>query len=123
MAGLDFSLNRLKLKEAMKKLLGIMIAKNSTAKMIAVLRDARNFLARPDNDFAWSSWNGAEDALAEIDSLISRLELGDLPPRLDLEVLFAVTGPIQEVSLSSGWGNEFLKLADRFDAAVVPIYR
>jgi len=29
--------------------------------------------------------------------------------------LFAPTGPIQEVSLSSGWGQEFLELAERFD--------
>ena len=32
-----------------------------------------------------------------------------------IRVLFAPTGPIQEVSLSSGWGHEFIKLAERFD--------
>jgi hypothetical protein len=31
--------------------------------------------------------------------------------------LFAPTGPIQEVSLSSGWGDMFLELAKRMDAA------
>jgi len=35
-----------------------------------------------------------------------------------MSVLFAPTGPIQEVSLSSGWGQGFLKLAEDFDAAV-----
>ena len=34
-----------------------------------------------------------------------------------MAVLFLPTGPIQEVSLSSGWGDEFVALADRFDAA------
>ena len=29
------------------------------------------------------------------------------------------TGPIQEVALSSGWGDAFLDLADRFDAAML----
>jgi len=32
-------------------------------------------------------------------------------------ILFLPTGPIQEVSLSSGWGNELVALADRFDRA------
>jgi len=86
-----------------------------------VLGEARGFLARPDNDFAWSSWHSAADALREIDGLISRITSGDMPKRLDLEVLFAPTGPIQEVSLSSGWGNEFLSLAERFNAAMKTI--
>ena len=32
-----------------------------------------------------------------------------------MQVLFAPTGPVQEVSISSGWGEEFLTLASRFD--------
>jgi hypothetical protein len=34
-------------------------------------------------------------------------------------IVFAPTGPMQEVSLSRGWGQEFLTLAERFDAAMV----
>ncbi|HYJ80517.1 MAG TPA: hypothetical protein VEW03_12970, partial [Longimicrobiaceae bacterium] len=78
-----------------------------------VLRETRELLARPDNDFAWSSWEDADDALREIDGLITAVERGEVPG----SVLFAPTGPIQEVSLSSGWGDEFLALADRWDAA------
>ena len=37
--------------------------------------------------------------------------------RLDMSVLFAATGPIQEVSLSSGWDDAFLKIAEQFDRA------
>ena len=33
-------------------------------------------------------------------------------------MLFAPTGPIQEVSLSSGWGDVFIELAERFDDAM-----
>ena len=90
--------------------------------LVTVLHEARTLLARPDNDFAWSSWEDAAAAFREIDGLISRIESASLPPRLDLTVLFAPTGPIQEVSVSSGWGQEFLRLADRFDAAVAMAY-
>jgi len=93
-------------------------ARATHPELVQVLGEARELLTRPDNGFAWSSWEGAADALREIDGLISRIASGDMPRRLALEVLFAPTGPIQEVSVSSGWGEEFLRLADRFDAAM-----
>lgn len=85
--------------------------------LLEILREAGEFLARPDNDFSWSSWGDATAALRDIDSLITQIESGSLPKRLDVSVLFAPTGPMQEVSVSSGWGQDFLSLAERFDAA------
>ena len=70
--------------------------------LVEVLREARALLALPGNDFAWSSWEDAPAALAELDQQIAAIESGQLPAKLDLEVLFAPTGPMQEVSLSSG---------------------
>jgi len=81
-------------------------------KLITILREARAFLARDGNDFSWSSWRDQNQAIYEIDSIIIKLENGSVP---DIRVLFAPTGPIQEVSLSSGWGHEFIELAEQFD--------
>jgi hypothetical protein len=81
-------------------------------KLIAVLREARAFLALESNDFLWSSWKDQNQAISEIDSIIRELENGSVP---DMRVLFAPTGPMQEVGLSSGWEQEFLELAERFD--------
>jgi hypothetical protein len=86
------------------------------------LREARSLLALPGNNFDWSSWADAGAALAEVDGLIAVLEAGRLPSRLTVSVLFAPTGPIQEVSLSSGWADEFLTLASRCDTAVEAAY-
>ena len=80
--------------------------------LVAVLEDTRRFLALPQNDFTWSSWIDQKAALAEIDDVISDLQKGSIP---NVSVLFLPTGPIQEVSLSSGWGDDFLRLAERFD--------
>jgi hypothetical protein len=90
--------------------------------LASVLRDARVYLARPGNDFAWSSWPDAAAALIEVDRLIAELAADRLPSRLAVSVLFAPTGPIQEVSLSSWWGDEFLALAARADAAAEAAY-
>ena len=88
------------------------------ATLLLVLEEARALLAAADNDFAWSSWRDREDALGEIDTILSELRAGILPNALTLNVLFAPTGPLQEVSLSSGWGDAFIALAERFDAAM-----
>ena len=100
-------------------------AKNTKANhhtLIGVLRETRGFLARPDNDFTWSSWSNASDAIRLIDNLISRVESGEMPNQSNLEILFAPTGQIQEVSVGSGWGEEFIELASRFDTAVKNVY-
>ena len=60
--------------------------------------------------------------LREIDALVAGIASGEIPELVSLKVLFAPAGPIQELSVSSGWGNEFLALADRFDAALSDIH-
>ena len=86
--------------------------------LLDIFLRARDLIARPENDFAWSSWNDAEDATAEIDALIAELQAGRMPDTPTMQVIFAPTGPMQEVSLSSGWGNRFLGLAEEFDEAL-----
>lgn len=90
--------------------------------LVEVLREARALLARPGNDFDWSSWRDANHALQEVDGLIRQIASGRLPDRGDLSILFVPTGPMQEAALSSGWGNEFLAVANRCDAAVEKVY-
>jgi hypothetical protein len=92
------------------------------SELVLVLQEARLLLAQPGNDFAWSSWGSSEEALQELDAKIAAIEAGVLPDRLDLAVLFGPTGPIQEVSISSGWSLEFLNIVRRFDWAVERVY-
>jgi hypothetical protein len=90
----------------------------SLGKLIIVFEEARERVTDPANDFSWSSWDGRADAVEELDGILSALRSGVVPGALSMEVLFAPTGPMQEVSLSSGWGEEFLALAERFDEAM-----
>ena len=52
--------------------------------LLTVLRDTRLLLARPENDFTWSSWENAEAALREIDALIAIVSKGAWPDRRQL---------------------------------------
>ena len=85
--------------------------------LLEVLRSLVELLSLPDNDFAWSSWSGRDVAVSEVESIIALIESGKLPDRVRVAVLFAPTGPAQEVSLSSGWADVFLKVAELYDQA------
>lgn len=74
--------------------------------------DLRELLARPNNDFSWSSWPDQAAALAEVDRHLEWIRRGAVP---ELGILLVPTGPAQEVSLSSGWGYEYLKVAERIE--------
>ena len=96
--------------------------KKAHRELLDILTEARLLLARPYNNFDWSSWADTAAALREVDELISAMESDRLPSRFSIATLFAPTGPIQEVSISSGWGDEFLSLADRCDDATESLY-
>jgi hypothetical protein len=89
--------------------------KDPMGSLIHVFEAVIELVSLPDNDFSWSSWEGAEEAITEVKNLISSVQKGRLPDRVKVSVIFAPTGPLQEVSLSSGWGKAFLKLAEKYD--------
>ncbi|MBN8417437.1 MAG: hypothetical protein J0L73_00830 [Verrucomicrobia bacterium] len=91
---------------------------NAKEELLNVLKETRELLVLPDNDFAWSRWDDTAEALSEFDRLVANIESDRRFDLLDLAVLYAPTGSIQEVSLSSGWGREFCDVAARFDAAL-----
>lgn len=86
--------------------------------IIEVLSNIRKLVAHPDSDFVYSGWRDRADALQEIDNHLLRLKAGDRDALRDIELLYAPTGPFQELSVSSGWGNLYLVLAEKFDAAL-----
>ena len=94
------------------------ILSNAKAQLLKVLGEARELLVLPGNDFSWSRWNTELEALADIDRFVCKVESGQTFELIKLEMLFGPTGPIQEVSLSSGWGKEFLSVAAEFDSAL-----
>jgi len=51
----------------------------------------------------------------EILGLIGSVKNGVLPEQEKISVLFALTGPLQEVSMSSGWAEVYLKIANKYD--------
>lgn len=91
-------------------------------RLAKALRDARELVSRPGNDFMWSSFNDAHDAVAELDELLATSSRRPLR-RADLGGLFAPTGPLHEVAVSSGWTAAFDEVADRVEAIRLDLRR
>ncbi|AYN96966.1 hypothetical protein EAW52_25060 [Pseudomonas sp. LTJR-52] len=96
---------------------------NPSESLIHVLESAIELVSIPDNDFCWSSWDGEQEAKQEILNLIAAIKNGVLPDKVKIAVLFASTGPLQEVSLSSGWADAFLKVAEKYDEVEALLWR
>jgi hypothetical protein len=85
-----------------------------TAVLAEILQEIRR-LVEVSGDFSWTSWIDREDALRELDRATEHLIHGSIAP---LPILFAPTGPLQELSLSNGWGDAFVDLAHRYEVAI-----
>lgn len=72
----------------------------------------------PNTDVTWSHFENVEDGLTSIDKITQRLKLGEDTAINELITLFGPTGSFQEISIDSGWGEKFIKLATRFDDLV-----
>ena len=68
-----------------------------------------------DTDVIWAGYNNPTELQAEIDKDLNELKNGNLDILVNFKDRFLPTATFQEVSISNGWGEEFLTLADRFD--------
>lgn len=72
----------------------------------------------PTTDLEWTSYHSVQELLDELNDCTNRLRKNDLSYIEKLKVLFLPTGDLQDISISSGWGQEYLTIAERFDKEV-----
>ncbi|MGG1555620.1 hypothetical protein [Paenibacillus ferrarius] len=83
--------------------------------LIELLLKVRSYVDSPNTDVSWSRFKDVDEALGYLDACIERLRQGNGSDIGDLKIIFAPTGSLQEISISSGWGNEFIEISNRFD--------
>jgi hypothetical protein len=84
-------------------------------KLFAVLLSVKVLLETTSKNEGWS-FESPEDSLAVINNAIvyfQNSERNKFPA--DISMHFAPTGPLQEISMSSGWDKVFLILAEEYD--------
>ena len=91
---------------------------NDKTVIIEILETVKKLILEPKTDISWSTFNSKDELIIEIDAHIQKLKLRDFSKVTDLIILFAPTSDFQEISLSSGWGNRYLNISERFDVAI-----
>ena len=83
-------------------------------KLITILATTKFLLSRSETE-GWG-FEEPKDIETQVHQILSFL-LGDQDSHLPehYKVLFAPTGPIQEISISNGWSEVYLKLAEQYD--------
>ena len=84
-------------------------------KLISVLNELLEIATRYETDVTWSHYDTKDEFIADLDRHLSKLQSQDLSEIGELKSLFAPTGSLQEISLSSGWAENYLKIASDFD--------
>jgi hypothetical protein len=80
--------------------------------LTSLLLQVRDQVDSPTTDISWSKYNSLEELLQFLDSLIKKVKESEDDSIIeDLKLLFAPTGSLQEISISSGWKKEFLELS------------
>ena len=86
--------------------------------LLSILDESAVLLASPESEAGiWSGFDTILEARAELERLRGRC-VGTLDRDVwgDLFIWFMPTGSMQEIALESGWHDEYMELAARFDA-------
>lgn len=86
--------------------------------IIEVLESIKERLNSPDTNFLHSRFDSQEDIINELENHILKLKNKDFSNIEELIILFAPTSDLQEIAIDSGWGQQFLDFAERFDSAI-----
>ena len=87
-------------------------------KLVHILKQIREIVDSPNTEVLWSSYDTTEDLLRDIDDYIEKVLICDRAIIKNLRLLFAPTGDLQDISISSGWGEKYIEIADQFDEVV-----
>jgi hypothetical protein len=69
-----------------------------------------------ETDVEWTQFSSAAALIDELTVSIEKLGQGDHQTLENIYVMFLPTGSFQELFDSNGWADEYLQLAEEFDA-------
>jgi hypothetical protein len=66
-------------------------------------------------DIAWTRFNSVAELVNLLNGYITRLNQADITVFREINSEFSPTGLFQELSISNGWAQEFLSIAENYD--------
>jgi hypothetical protein len=93
-----------------------------TDKLIEIIEIIKGKIT-PETDIVWTRYNSIDELNTDLDKLIQGINTNDRETYFKLEILFAPTGSFQELSITNGWGEEFIQLSKTFDEQIEIVKR
>jgi hypothetical protein len=91
------------------------VPKDINKNLIKLLNKIIELVSTRDTNMVWSTYDTKEVLILELKNYIQRLQNNDFSPIEQLISLFLPTGDLQEIAISSGWGEEYLSISKKFD--------
>jgi hypothetical protein len=91
-----------------------MIAFDDFQKIAEILIEVRSKV-NLDTDVVWSEYDNPQQLLDALAKDIQNLHACDSMTLSKVYLQFSATGTYQELSISNGWGDEYLELSRQFD--------
>jgi len=91
------------------------VPKDINENLIKLLNKIIELVSTRDTNMVWSTYDTKEVLILELKNYIQRLQNNDFSPIEQLISLFLPTGDLQEIAISSGWGEEYLSISKKFE--------
>ncbi len=92
--------------------------KVNLSNLIALIEKIKDLVNKQGTNVLWTHYDSKEEVINELERHIMLLHKEDFSKINELILLFAPTSDLQELSISNGWGKQFLVIAEKFDKII-----
>lgn len=87
-----------------------------------IIKEIKMFIEVPNLDTSWSGYDTAQDLVMDLNKYIKRIEALDGTVIRELNLLFAPSGVLQEISINNCWSDEFIEISEKFDKIITKLF-
>jgi len=92
--------------------------RENLSNLIILIEKIKDLIKQQGTNVLWTHYNSEEEVIDELGRHIMLLHKGDFSKINTLILLFSPTSDLQELSISNGWGNQYLEIAEKFDKII-----
>lgn len=91
------------------------IAKRKADAMVDILKSVQSHITI-ESSTGLSNYTSAKELIDELTADIAEIQNGKIQLLKKYKIKFAPTGTFQEIAMANNWHDDYMKLADEFDA-------
>lgn len=87
--------------------------------VIKALQRVKEIVENYQMDLSYSTYKSKEELVNNLELYISKLKVNDFSLNIEISLLFAPTGDLQEIAIDNGWSEEYMELAEIIDLMIM----